>query len=507
MNQYLSAVILSAATLAAGAQTVTNPVPRAGIREMSLKDCIQTALQYNFDVQIQRENVDIQRYGLRGDYGGYDPALNISGQHNHNNQAQFTTVTTTNGAVRVVEVPSISDANSFKTDVGGTSPWGLQYDLFGNVAQTTQNTPGSPEAEYSGGQIGATVTQPLLKNFWIDNTRLTILQAKNSLKQTEQGLRLQFITSVAAVQNAYYELIYAGENVRVQQEALTLAQTQLDQDRQRVLFGSLAPLDVQQDEAQVASSQANLIAARNTLSLDQNTLKALLVNDYSHWHDTTIQPTETLDANLQLFDLQECWTKGMTKRPDLLQSRLQVESQGITLKYDRNQLYPTLDLNAQYGYNGDGVVYSDAFDQYGQANHPFYYYGAAVSLPLSNVKARNTLKADQVTLRQKLLTLKQLEQSIMVAIDNAVQQVASDYQGVQASQQARIYAAAALDAEQKKYAVGKSTTFTVLQLQNTLTTDRGSEIRSIANYNEDIAKLAQQEGATLDDLNINLVIK
>ena len=96
------------------------------------------------------------------------------------------------------------------------------------------------------------MTQPLLKNFWIDNTRLTIRVAKNRLKYSEQGLRLQVITSVTAVENAYYELIYAQENVKVQQEALVLAQTQLDQDQQRVQIGTLAQLDVQQDEAQVA---------------------------------------------------------------------------------------------------------------------------------------------------------------------------------------------------------------------------------------------------------------
>jgi len=87
-------------------------------------------------------------------------------------------------------------------------------------------------------------------------------------------------------------------------------------------------------------------------------------------------------------------------------------------------------------------------------------------------------------------------------IDNSVKQVASDYEAVQASKQASIYAAAALDAEQKKYNVGKSTTFTVLQLQNTLTTDRGTEIRNIANYDEHIATLSQNQGTTLDDLNI-----
>ena len=122
--------------------------------------------------------------------------------------------------------------------------------------------------------------------------RLTIQLAKNQLQSDEQGLRLQVITSVTAVENAYYELIYAQENVKVQQEALILAQTQLDQDRQRVQIGTLAQLDVQQDEAQVATSKANLIAAQYTLANDQNTLKNLLTDQYARWHDADIQPTE-----------------------------------------------------------------------------------------------------------------------------------------------------------------------------------------------------------------------
>ena len=506
MRKLLASLALSGVALAAGAQSVanTNQTKQAIV---SLKDCIQRALEFNFDVQIQRENVAVQRYGLKGDYGGYDPTFNVSGQHNHNNQATFTAVPQTNGTIQYVTVPVISDVDSFKSDVGGVAPWGLTYDFFGTIAESVNTSLGSPRAEDSSGQVGVTVSQPLLKNFWIDTTRLTISLAKNSLDQSEQGLRLQLITSVAAVQNAYYELIYAQQNVKVQQEALALAQTQLDQDRQRVEVGSLAPLDVQQDEAQVASSQANLITAWNTLSIDQNTLKGLVVNDYSHWHETTIEPSESLTADPQSFDLQSCWAAGLAKRPDLVQAKLTVEAQGITLKYDRNQLYPLLDLNGQYGYNGLGPVYSGAFGQIGDVNQPFYYYGASLSIPLSNVKARNTLKSDKATLRQKLLTLKELEQNIMLAIDNAVQQVAADYQGVQASKQARIYAAAALDAEEKKYNVGKSTTFTVLQLQNTLTSDRGAELRSIANYDEDIAKLAQAEGTTLDELNIDLKLR
>jgi outer membrane protein len=137
--------------------------------------------------------------------------------------------------------------------------------------------------------------------------------------------------------------------VQVQQEALDLAQTQLDQDNQRVQIGTLAILSVQQDESQVAQAKANLIAAQSTLDTDQNALKNLLTDDYSKWHDVDIQPTGDAGGAQQQFDLQDSWNKGMTERPDLLQAKLNVEQQGIQLKYYRNQLFPELDLIGSYG--------------------------------------------------------------------------------------------------------------------------------------------------------------
>ena len=170
-------------------------------------------------------------------------------------------------------------------------------------------------------------------------------------------------------------------------------------------IGTLAQLDVQQDEAQVATSKANLIAAQNTLSIDENALKNVLTDNYAQWHDTLIQPTATLTATMQLFDLQDSWNKGMTERPDLLQARLNVAEQGIQLKFSYNQLYPSLDLVGSYGYNGSGRDFGDTFNQFNQANAPFWSYGAQLSMPLSNVGARNTYKAGKVTLKQLLLTV------------------------------------------------------------------------------------------------------
>jgi outer membrane protein len=501
MKKFGVVLFFFAAAYVADAQT--NAVPAA--RAMSLADCIQEALAHNLDVQIQRYNPQLSLFNLYGAYSGYDPTFNFSGQHQYNNSgAEFQ-----NGQ-RVAG--SQINTDIYSSGFNGGTPWGMTYNLAGNVSSTsgrnfTSSTNLFFPIQNSSGQVGLSLDQPLLKNFWIDGTRLTIRINKNRLQFSVQGVRGQIITSITDVENAYYDLIFAQENVQVQQEALDLAQTQLDQDKQRVQIGSMSPLDVQQDESQVATSRANLITAQNGMSIAENTLKNLLTDDYAQWHGTDIQPTATLTAPVQSFDLQDSWNKGMTQRPDLLQSRLNVEEQGIQLKFLKNQLFPALDLIGSYGFNGSGGQFGDTFNQFNQADRPFYTYGAQLSMPLSNVGPRNQLKAGKVSLKQLLLQLKQLEQNILVEIDNAVKQAQSSYQSVEATRQARIYAEAALDAEQKKYAVGKSTTFTVLQLQNNLTAARSQEIRALADYNKALAILASEEGSTLDRNGVKLETK
>ncbi|HEX7618426.1 MAG TPA: TolC family protein, partial [Verrucomicrobiae bacterium] len=225
---------------------------------MSLLDCIQATLAHNFDVQIERYNPQISLYNLNAAYSGYDPSFTASGQHDYS---------VSGGGLNQNHQPipaSVSDGNSFRTGLGGLLPLGLQYNLTGS-ASDTYGASGVSGFENSSSSAQVSLTQPLLKNFWIDSTRLNIRVAKNRLKFSEQGLRQQLITSVTAVANAYYELIYAQQNVQVQQQALDLAQTQLNQDNQRVQIGTLAVLSVQQDESQAAQSKANLIAAQSTL--------------------------------------------------------------------------------------------------------------------------------------------------------------------------------------------------------------------------------------------------
>jgi outer membrane protein len=485
----IGASLMLAATLAAAAAPTNAPAPRA----LSLQDCLTEALQHNFDVRVERYDPQIQLYNLNVAYAGYDPTLSLSGTHDHSRS----------GAIDVTN--STSEDNLFTSSLGGSLPSGTTYSLDGTAGKYYD----TGSADNSDGSVGVSLTQPLLKGLWMDSTRLNISIAKNNLKYSEQTLRQQLITTITAVENAFYELIYARENLQVQQQALALAQTQLNDDKKRVEVGTIAQSGgtIEQDESEVAQNRANLIAAQFTLASDENTLKNLITDNYPQWHDVSLQPTETLTAVRQLFDVQDSWSKGLGQRPDLLQAKLSVEQQGIQLKYDRNQLYPQLDLKGSYGYNGSGRGFDGTFDQYGAADRPYYSYGAALSLPLSNARARNSLKADKATEQQLLLKLKQLEQNVMVQIDDAVKNAQSAWESVDATQKARIYAEAALKAEQGKYAVGKSTTFTVLQLQNSLTSARSQEIRMVANYNEALASLAQQEGSTLERHQLDLHVK
>ena len=481
------------------AATSTNAV-----RSLTLGDCIDLALRQNFDINIQRYTPILAEYALNGAYAGWDPTLSSSGLHTFN---------VAPGGLDSNQRPlpsDISDDNAFRSGINGTLPWGLQYNLSGNIDENYGHLSGATNSfDSSGGNINLGLTQPLLKNFWIDGTREALYMDRIKLKNSEQALRSQLITSITAVENAYYELIYAQENVRVQEEALNLANQQLSDDKRRVQIQVLAERGgtVEQDQSQVAQSEANLITAQYTLENDENTLKNLITDDYSQWHDVDIQPADHMEAVRELFDVQDSWSLGLALRPDYLQAKLNLENQGIVLKYDRNQLYPELDLVGSYGFNGASREFNGTFDQFNEGTAPFYTYGAQVTMPLSNVGARNTLKSDKATAKQLLLQLKQSEQNVMVEIDNAVKQAQSAWESLDATRQARIYAEVALSAEQGKYSAGKSTTFTVLQLQNNVTAARSQEIRALANYNEALTALAQQEGTTLRHRNIDLEVK
>jgi outer membrane protein TolC len=502
---------------------------------MSLEDCIEVALHHNLDLQIKRLNPELSRFTLDAAYGAYDPSLYGSAEHDYRRQPGSVD---SNGRL----IPGAElETDSFTSGFQGLLPWGLAYNLGISMADQTTVRPGTPastatftntffdvtsgnnitlistnnqpaiptiSAETFSGQAGfLQLRQPLLKNFWIDSTRLQIILDKKNLKISELDLRSQVMTTVTAVEQAYYNLIFSQENIKVQQKALELAERQLAENKKRVEVGAMAPLDEKQAQSQVAGSRADLLNALGTEETQQRVVKSLLSDDYSKWAKVAIKPTQSLIALPEKFNLQESWRKGLSQRPDLLQEKLSLSKQGDIIRLQKNQLYPQLDVVGTAGYNASSATFGGYLDQFGGRDNPFYSVGGQLTIPLGNNTARNNYKSAKATQDQIAMQLKQLEQNVLIQIENDIAVANTRFQQVDATREARIYAEAALDAEQKKLESGKSTSFVVLQLTKDLTTARSTEISALASYNNALAQLALDEGDTLERRHVSLEIK
>jgi outer membrane protein TolC len=540
MRLFRILLVLAAGVSAAIAQT---NAPTPPTRQLSLQECIELALQHNLSLQIDRYNPEISLYNLKVNYGAYDPTLSISGEHDHNEAGSQIL----GGGFTIPG--SVSDVNSISSTLSGLLPWGTTYSLgtFTPIKDTYGTSPTTvpdfsrplsvktntiflsannqpfaytittnfaqmlgPQApfENSIGSAGIRATQPLLKNFWIDQTRLNIRVGKNRLLYSEHTLRLQVMQTITTLEQAYYELIFDQENVIVQQKAVELAERLVVENRKRLEVGALAPLDLQSAEAQAATARAAVIQAQSVLGTQERLVKQLITDEYlNDWAHTRLQPSGKLEAAVPLLNLQDSWAKGLSQRPELAQAKLDIERQGIELKYSYNQLFPQLDAFGTFGYNGSGKEFSDALYNIQQTSREFYTYGGQISIPLGNRAARNTHKSNKVTMKQLVLTLKQLEQSIMISIDNDIGVIRANYDQVQATRTARQYQESALEAEQKKLESGKSTTYTVLQVQRDLTSARGNEIQALDNFAKSLSQLSLDEGSTLDRLGINIEVK
>jgi len=482
-------------------EALADSMPPEKTRILTIDEVVQMSLTNNLDILISRFNPQIDQFAINGLYGAYEPNLSMSAVHNYD--ALQGGVFTQTG---VGYGNSVEKINSYQPGLAGVLPTGLNYNFTGPISRQDVTEFGAESVDYTSSP-GVTLDQPLLKNLWIDSTRYQIQVSKQTLKVDQLALRLQIITVVNNIKAAYYNLIFARQNVQVEEMAVQLAQETMHEDERRVQVGALAPLDQKQAESQAASAQSDLLTAQTALVVQENVLKSLLAYRLSDWTGVTPVPSEQLLAVPENPDLQSCWRTGLSKRPDLLQAKANVEKQHVTIKYNFNQLFPELDVVGSYGHNATEPNFDANLNTVRNGNYPFYSYGLTLTIPLGNSAARYNYKSAKAGLEQLLLQLKKIETTILLAIDNDVKTVRTDFLKVDSTRKARLYAEEALQAEQTKLEHGKSTSFVVLQLQNNLTAARSAEIRALADYNIALEQLAFDDGSTLERNHIDLLLR
>ena len=337
----------------------------------------------------------------------------------------------------------------------------------------------------------------MLRDAWIDEPRAAIQVNKKNLAISEYALELKTMQVVLTTQQAYYDLVAAVDNVKVQQNALELANQAVTDTRKRVQIGTALALSEKSAESAAATARADLLVAKRQREFQENILKQILSDDYEKWHSMSIVPSEKLLAIPQTYNLQASWVEGLTHRPDFNQVRAEVERQGIDVKLKNNQRFPTLDITGAAGRTTVDRTFTGSLGDISSNRDPIWAVGVIVSIPFTFQENRNNYHAARAKMQQMELQLSKAHQTVIISIDDSLQAAQSAYQRVTARREARAFAETALDAALKRFQNDKITSYEVLQVQRDLTNARGQEIQALADYNKALSLLYFNEGTIL----------
>jgi outer membrane protein TolC len=369
-----------------------------------------------------------------------------------------------------------------------------------------------------------TVRQHLLQGFGPGINGRFIVQAKNNKKITEEAFRLQVIVTVSQIQNLYWDLVNAYEDVKVKERSLALSQKTLSDNKKQVEIGTLAPIEIVRAQSQVSTDQQNLITSQTNLQLQQllmkNAITRNLPND-SNVMQADVIPTDTIEVPEQdnLPAVQDLIRQALADRPDYIEAKINLKNSEIGIKGANNGLLPTVDLIGFFGgsglagvlvdprtgvplgpVTGLGDVFANTFNNSG----PDKGVALNVTIPLRNRAAQAVQVRSQLEFRQAQLRIKQLENQIGITVRNDQFAVQQNRARVAAAEQARALAAQSLDAEQKKYALGASTYILVLQAQRDLSQAETNVVAAQTAYAKSVVALDQDTAQTLERNNISL---
>jgi outer membrane protein len=480
-------------------------------------------------------------FGLGPLITSFDPVITGTLQEDH---ANFIPTSPFSGTLQRTTTGNFAYTQGFD--------WGTNLSVGFNNTRTTTNNAFQLVSPALNSNFQFKLTQHLLQGFGFAANNRFIRIAKNTREQTDVSFRLQVITTVNQIQSMYWDLVYAYENVRVQKESLAFAEKTLSDTKKQVEIGSLAPIEVVRAQSTVAQDQQVLTVALTNLQLEQLLMKNALSRTL---RDQTLAgaeviPTSTMEvpANEAIQPTQDLIAEALRHRPDLVVQRIQLNSTEISNQAVRSALLPTLDLFAYYGGSGlggaqnpsnlcvnesaqaqqeafcsgpdpfytqngvtpvinnpfPGASYNSTLNQLVNSAAPDKGVGLQLNIPLRNRAAQAVQIRSELEFQQAQMRLQQIENQISIEVRSAQFGVEQNRASVASAQAAVDYAKQSLDAEQKKYQFGTSTTTLVLQTQSALATAESTLMSAMAAYEKSRIELDRATGVTLDHAGISI---
>jgi len=450
----------------------------------------------------------------------FDPVITGTGSIGHSVTPESDTVFTgTNELYENTTTANFAYSQGFPTgtlmtvDFNNTRLW--QNSIFNTINPTLTPT------------FTFQVRQHLLQGFGFDPNLRYLRIARNNKEIVEITFRNQVITTVSQIENIYWDLVNAYENVLVQQRALDLANKTLSDNEKQVTQGTLAPLTVVQSQSAVATAKQNLVAAQVALQLEQLLMKNAVTRNMADpvLAVAPVIPTDTLNTTeeYKVGPVDDLIAEALKQRPEIATARLTLTNNDVTRKSLRNNLLPTLDIYAFYGATalagapnplcttpsrcalpGFPTSYGGAFTNLFNSSAPDKGVGVNLSIPLRNRQVQADQVRNDLEYRQAQMLLQQTENTIMLQVRQAEFALEQNWEALQAAISARDYAAEALDAEQKKLVMGASTNTLVLQASSNLTQAESNVLGAATNYEKSKVQLDLSTADTLTKLGIDL---
>jgi len=439
-------------------------------------------------------------------------------------------------------VPVVAQ-NTYTSNFGYSQgfQWGGTLSGGFNNTHLTTNNPTSLLTPQLGSTFQFRFTQNLLQGFgFLPNTRF-IRIAKNNREISDVAFRLQIITTVDQIENMYWDLVYAYENVRVQQEALTYTQKALEDAKRQAQVGTVPPIQVVSAQSTVATGQQNLIVAQNNLQLQQLLMKNAVSRSIEDpiLAEADVIPTSTMQVPQQepVTPIQDLINDALQHRAELVQTRIDLNSRDINVKSVRNSMLPTLQAFAYYGGSGVGgainpavptcsagsgsfcfnpakapppfqtatsVSYGGTLNQLVNSTAPDKGVGLALTIPIRNRLAQSNQVRAELEYRQALVRQHQLENQVRIEVRNAQFDVKQNRAAVQAAQSAVDLARQTFEADQQKLKVGLTTQTAILQDAATFTTSESNLVSAKAAYEKSRLELDRATGLLLEHAHIDV---
>lgn len=468
---------------------------------LSADDAVTRALERNLDIQVQRLEPQLLDLQVAGLWSVYRPTLTSSLFTQSQTQLPSDQLA---GGVGASANQITSDSTQWNGGVLQNLRWGggqLLANFNNTRLETSQSTALRNPAFTSNFQ--AQYTQPLLRNFRTDQTRSSLLITRLQQQITDLNLRSTLTITEASVRNAYWDLVFAIENVEAARRSLELSTKLVQDNRSRVEIGTMAPIDIVQAQAEEATRRQTFVTAEATRRTNELALKRLIVGgaDDDLWN-AVIEPTDRPSPVAEPLDLEGAVRNALANRADIAVAQRSLEQNQIAMTNLRNQTLPDLNLIANYNLQGRGGPvlvrqqgaiggavtstvpggYVDALRTLGNFAAPTWSVRVNFNYPIGQSQQEANYARARVQVSQTQAQVRQAELIIATEVTNAALTVQNSLEAVQASAVARELSEQRLAAAQSKFEVGMATNFEVVQAQRDLADARTTELRNILNY-------------------------